>query len=194
MSLGDALQKLSKKPRWKRRPEILLSDNIPQPMHGTAPRVILGSKWWNATRKAAYASTDFHCIACGVHKTMAKGRKWLEGHELYKVDYPKGRLTYLETVPLCHFCHNFIHDGRLLSLLHKEEIHHQKFVAIIQHGDRVLASVGLKRKPREKREAEYTDGLLMNTVAAWKDWRLVIDNLEYMPKFRTAQQWKKAMQ
>lgn len=196
MSLSDSLKRFSKKPKpaWKQRPEILLSNNIPQPMHGTAPRVILGNKWWNATRQKAYASTGFCCLACGVYKLNARARKWLEGHELYKVDYPLGQLTYLETVPLCHFCHNYIHDGRLTALLKKGQIHQQKFVAIIQHGDRVLASAGLKRKTRDEREAEYTNGILMNTVAPWKEWRLIIDGAEYMPKFRTPQQWQKAME
>ncbi len=133
---------------WHRRPEILLCPNIPKPMHGLAPRVIMGSSWWDKTRKEAYASTNRRCMACGVHKYKAKARKWLEGHELYQTDYRLGRLTYLETVPLCHFCHNYIHDGRLQMLLERGQIHHQKYAAIIQHGNRVLAEANLCKDTR----------------------------------------------
>ncbi len=196
MTLKDSLKRFRKKskPKWKRRPEILLSDNVPQPMHGTAPRVILGQAWWDATRKKAYASCSYCCIACGVHKSQAKSKHWLEGHELYKIDYPNGKMIYIEAVPLCHFCHNYIHDGRLKHLLEKGKIYQQKYVAILKHGDTVLTAAGLKRQSREEREAIFVQRVLTNTTAPWKDWRLVIDGLEYPPKFKTPQQWQKAME
>ncbi len=95
---------------WVRRPEVLLCPNTPKPLHGVVPREIYGQSWWNKTREAAYRSTNYHCLACGVHKYQAKHRQWLEGHELYEINYVEGTSTYIETVPLCHFCHNSIHD------------------------------------------------------------------------------------
>jgi hypothetical protein len=153
---------------------------IPKPMHGVAPREILGSKWWNETRQAAYRSTGYHCLACGIHKSLAAYRQWMEGHEWYEIDYRRGRMTYKECIPLCHFCHNYIHIGRLQALLEKGEIHQAKFVVILQHGDRVLREVGLVRNP------PY-DG----PFAEWSDWRLVIDGREYPPKFKTFEAWQK---
>lgn len=167
------------------RPEILLGKNIPKPMHGVAPRVVLGSKWWDKERKDAYASTDYHCLACGVHKSLAKSRQWLEAHELYEIDYEKGRMTYIECTPLCHLCHQFIHDGRLTNLLRKSEISHAKFVSIIQHGDSVLRKASLRRQPYEIREQ-----LLRNTrCAPWEDWRMVVGGFEYPPLYRTEEEW-----
>jgi len=166
---------------WEQRPEVLLSGNIPQPLHGVNPRSILGSKWWNETRKAAYKSTFYHCVACGVAKGDARFRQWLEGHELYEVDYLKGHMYYVETVPLCHCCHNYIHSGRLQSLLDKGEISHQKYVAIIQHGDSVLAQAGLSRLP------PYP-----GPFALWKDWRLVLFGKKYKPLYKSLEEWEKA--
>lgn len=177
---------------WKLEPEILLSSNIPMPMHGVAPRLVLGSKWWNKTRNDSYKSTGYHCVACGVHKSQAFYRKWLEGHELYKVDYEKGTMKYLRTVPLCHMCHNYIHDGRLLSLLEKGKINHQKYAAIIQHGDRVLVRAGLNRKNHEARNEEIIELIVAGKVKEWSKWRLVIGRKRYPPKFKSESHLRKA--
>lgn len=164
---------------WKHRPEILTSPNIPQPMHGLAPRTILGENWWNRTRRACYKSTNFHCIACGVHKYQARNRQWLEGHEVYDIDYLLGRMTFVEVVPLCTFCHNYIHDGRLRWLLETGKVHHAKYAAIIQHGDKVLREAGLIR--------ETYNG----PTADWEDWRLVIDGAEYEPLYKSFEDWRR---
>lgn len=174
---------------WKRRPEILLGANIPKPMHGLAPRVVLGTSWWNKERKKAYASTHYRCLACGVHKFYAQYREWLEGHEVYNIDYAKGRMTYVEAVPLCHFCHNFIHDGRLRALLERGQIPHGKYSAIISHGNRVLAEAGLTKMSYEERDLAYTNGVLNGSVATWNTWRLAVFGKEYEPIYKSYEEW-----
>lgn len=178
--LQKQLQEAAAKRTWKLRPEILVGPNTPKPMHGVVPREILGTKWWNATRKAAYASTDQHCVACGLHKLVSKGRQWLEAHEVYEIDYLEGKMSYVETVPLCHYCHNYVHDGRLQALLDQGKIQHAKYVAIIQHGDRIIKAAGLVR-------ARYS-----GPFADWSDWRLLLEGKEYPPKFKTFEDWIKA--
>lgn len=167
-------------PQKECRPEILLCANTVKPMHEVVPRAILGMDWWNKTRMEAYRSTNFHCIACGVYKGLAKEHQWLEGHELYRIDYPAGRMYYIETVPLCHYCHNYIHDGRLKALLQKGEIKEEKVKAIAAHGSEILNRAGLVHpKP-------YT-----GPIAKWGDWRLVLFDKEYPPKYKTYDEWYK---
>ena len=183
MPLADALGRLAarKKVVWQLQPELLLQPNVPQPMHGVAPRVVLGTKWWDAERKRAYASTAYHCQACGVWKFDALGRRWLEGHEVYRIDYCHGRMYYLRTAPLCHYCHNYIHSGRLLALLESGKITHAKYTAIIQHGDEVIKRDGLKfPKPYE------------GEIAVWSKWRLVVNGKEYPPLYKSQKAWERA--
>lgn len=158
---------------WRKRPEILLGPPIPEPMHGMAPRVVLGASWWNKTRQEAYKSTAYHCVACGVFKTDAKGRRWLEAHEVYETDYLLGRMVYVEAVPLCHYCHNYCHPGRMRALLEKGEMTHAKYAAVVQYGEAVLRAAKLKLPDRNAlncKETNYTEP---------DDWRLVIDGVEY---------------
>lgn len=160
----------------KTRPEILLHPQIPPPLHGLVPRVILGQEWWDKTRKAVAALTGGHCLACGVHKGDAKEHQWLEGHELYEIDYAAGRMTYIETVPLCHWCHNFIHAGRM----QKNQMSILKLEDITEHGNKILNTAGLKKLKSGKIQA-----------AQWADWRLVLFGQEYAPLCKSVVEWKK---
>jgi hypothetical protein len=179
-SLANRLRRAGVKPRlWTPDPRLLLLPQVPRPLHGLAPRVVLGAKWWDATRQAAYRSTAYHCLACGVYKGDAVWRKWLEAHEVYAVDYLAGRATYERAVPLCHLCHAYIHCGRSEALVERGEMNHLKYAAIMQHGDAVLGAAGLRRLP------PY-DG----PFAPWDDWRLVVGSKEYEP-LRTEQEWIK---
>ena len=183
MKLKDKIKKsMDERPVvvWIPRPEVLLLPNIPKPLHGVAPRAVLGSKWWNEVRQAAYESTDYHCIACGVHKTRARGRQWMEAHEVYRTDYIIGRLYFIEAIPLCNYCHSFIHSGRLQALLDRNQITQQRYVAVIQHGERVLAKAGLV-KPKQY------DG----PMAEWGKWRLVVGRRMFRPKFKSLEEWVK---
>lgn len=180
MGLADKLRS-AKVREWTLRPEVLLSANTVKPMHGVTPRTILGREWWDATRHAAYESTGFHCVACGVSKYQAREHQWLEGHELYRTDYRAGRMTYVETVPLCHYCHCFIHDGRLTSLCKKGEIPFEKVVAVMDHGRAVLRVAKLKKGPAHT-----------GKTAEWGSWRLVLQGRMYPPLYPTFEDWKRA--
>ena len=186
------------KPTWVTRPELLLLPNVPKPLHQINPRTVLGARWWNETRQAAYRSTQYHCLACGVWKHEARGKPQLEGHEVYRLDYAKGRAYYVETVPVCPYCHGYIHDGRLRAMMEQGNITQSHYVAVIQHGDRVLREAGLKRLTYNERDNSVRN----NKLAEWKNWRLIINVLvdgkrvhrSVKPKFKDFEDWQKAMQ
>jgi hypothetical protein len=180
MNLSDTLKSVqAKEVAWKRRPEVLLHPQIPKPLHGLAPRVVLGKAWWDQERKAAYASTMFHCIACGVHKKMTP-RGWLEGHEIYDIDYAKGIATYIETVPLCSTCHAYIHQGRLQMLLDSGQLNKTEYKRIINHGKVVLRSAGIKAKEFKPYEGPMAD---------WGKWFLVINGTKYPALHKCLKDW-----
>jgi hypothetical protein len=158
------------------RPELLLHPNIPKPLHGLNPRTIFGKEWWDVERQKAYAKTNYHCAACGVHKSQAKYHQWLEAHEFYDIDYKRGTAKMTEIVALCHSCHAYIHSGLQEILLDKGEISLEKYIDIREHGD--LLTKGL-RKP-----------VAPLVVADWCKWRLIIDGKEYKTKFANALEWK----
>lgn len=180
-------------PSYKLRPELLLHSNIPKVLHGVAPRVVLGQAWWDRERRACYKKAEFYCESCGVSKYQAKYHQWLEAHERYEIDYQKGRAKYVGCVALCHFCHCYIHSGRLQALLEKGEVHHHKFTAIHQHGDAVLAAAGLKRDSHAIREAIVQDLIRNGRMAEWSKWRLRIGRNLYKPLYATMEEWERAM-
>lgn len=181
---------------FKLDPSILTHPHIPKPLHEVNPRNIMGNEEWDKTRKKAYASTDDHCIACGIHKTEAKGPKWMEAHEFYEIDYTKGEVKIKKIIPLCHYCHNFIHSGRLQMIIGKEKTK-KEVVDILDHGFSILEGTGIK--------AFYATVNLANALGVdtrgvepyepqdssipWGRWRMVWKSKKYPPKYKTYEEW-----
>lgn len=163
------------------RPEILLHPNIPKPLHGMNPRSILGQEWWDQQRQIAYAKENFHCMACGVHKSKAKYHHWLEAHECYQFDYPAGIAIMIEIVALCHSCHNFIHSGKMRMDLRAGKISLGKYSDIIAHGEKVLETIANRKNPFILNDQGY---------AEWEKWRLILEGKEYHSQFKNFDSWK----
>jgi hypothetical protein len=122
--------------------------------------------------------------------SQAKRHQWVEGHELYFTDYAAGRAIYLETVPLCHYCHNYIHDGRMIALVGKGEMAQGSYKAIINHGNKVLREAGLEKPTWHERDAELRKMALEGRVAPWSKWRLVLFGKLYKPLYATQEAWE----
>jgi hypothetical protein len=173
-------------------PVILTQPNIPKPLHGVNPRAIKGKVWWDAKRKEAYKSTNYHCLACGVEKAKAKGKQWLEAHEFWNINYTTGICTMTKIVPLCHYCHNFIHSGRLYLCKSHEEI-----IDILEHGFQILKNNKLKcffgTSEIAKRCGARTFGVKPEKVkrcnVRWEAWRVILEGEEYYSTFRDEQEW-----
>lgn len=170
----------SKKSKVVLDPSILLHPNIPKPLHTVNPRSILGRKWWDMQRNKSYEEQDFHCHACGIHKEEAQYKKWLEGHEHYEIDYTTGRVEFIKVVALCHACHNYIHNGRLQSLLDDGTIQRARFNQIIKHGELVLKLAGY---------TNYRPSYPPISVE-WNDWHMVIEGKKYYSPFTDYDDWK----
>ena len=181
------------------KPEILTHPNIPKPLHGINPRSIKGSTWWNKTRQEVYASNDYHCVACGVHKEDAKSKKWLEAHEYWDIDYSKGICKVVSIEPLCHYCHNFIHSGRLTNIVGKLKSF-DECKDILRHGFNILKKNNLQCFPVTYDLAislgvdtlgvePYPIGI-GNISLKWEDWKLIFEGKEYHSKFKDISEWE----
>ena len=161
-------------------PEILLHPNIPKPLHGINPRSVHGKGWWDRVRQQVYAQHDFTCWACGVPKSRAKYHNWLEAHEIYKFDYAIGRVTFVRLCALCHACHNYIHDGRMLMLVSQGKMKETKRQEILAHGEEVLYKAGFDRTKPE---------LPDTPEVPWGDWHMIIDEQKYYSCFSGYSEW-----
>lgn len=188
-------------------PRLLQLPNVPKPLHGVNPRTCLGRAWWNKERLAAYLSNNRCCLACGAHESkLSLGQARLEAHEEYETDYRLGRLTYVRAVPLCWSCHMFVHSGLLLTLAQKGSMTEALAVMVLHRGLDILIEHGLDIHPHGAAVA-FRSGLpvdrkyqdLVHVLPtprvpvdlAWGDWRLVVGNREFEPKFGSYEEWAK---
>jgi len=154
------------------QPELLLHFPIPVVLHGLNPRLLLGKRWWNKTRKEAYRSNGGFCQACG---TTGK----LDAHERYEFDFKKLVATFKDVVPLCRRCHQYIHW--LSCPLSVKSV-------VLNRGNKILWAAGfkipaikssfaghLKKYPPELCELQYTSDVLSGLWA--RDWKLDISDL-----------------
>lgn len=181
------------------KPEILTHPNIPKPLHGLSPREIKGKEWWDEARQLAYQKYNYHCAACGTHKSHAKGPKWLEAHEYYEYNYKLGIAKILSIEPLCHYCHNFIHSGRLSVIMDRKDGKSREEVEdILSHGIEVLAMNGLEMFYSTYQFAALLGLNLMGVDCAkaprssvkFGDWKLIFENITYPAKFKSLEEWK----
>lgn len=179
------------KSEFKNDASILHQPNIVKPLHGMNPRTILGQRWWDKNRRIAYASTDYHCLACGVHKVDAIFHKWLEGHEEYEIDFQNHEYRLKRIIPLCHACHNVIHDGRLSILWERGDISDSKYHTIINHGNSILKANNLRpRSDAWWRHPDVFHNFFPENNDTWDLWHIVIEGKNYYSKFENYQAWR----
>ena len=166
-------------PGFQPMPHILLHPQIPKPMHGLAPRTILGQAWWDNERQAAYAKYNQHCWACGVHRDNALPTHWLEAHEMYDINYESGTMQYVFACALCTLCHKYIHFGKLTEDCKIGKVTPELLLTVKKHGRSLLSYaevLGKAIKPR--------------TIAPWSSWRLILDGREYPGLWPSYEAWK----
>lgn len=180
------------------KPEILTHPNIPKPLHGLNPRTLLGKDWWDMTREAAQVRTGYKCACCGVPKHRARKHQWLEGHEYFDIDYQTGVCEVISIEPLCHYCHNFIHSGRLSVIIGKEKTKSEA-IDILEHGFNILNENNLECFPFTLDLANslgadtfgvQSYSLAINKELKWTDYVLILNGKEYKSKFKNETEWR----
>lgn len=105
--------------KWKAPNEngiqILTMPNIPHPLHGLAPRTIMGASRWKLTKTKEKMRADYHCEICGREFSINK----LDVHEIYDVFYDERYSKFNRYVCACALCHQACHSGRNLALYTK---------------------------------------------------------------------------
>jgi hypothetical protein len=168
--------------------------NIPKPLHGLAPRAIMGNAWWKEQRTIALAEHGNRCWSCGVHSTQAEFYQRLEAHETYDIDFAEGLATFSGVVALCHSCHMFIHSGRLLSVLKKGEVSESRVMRIVDRGLTLCMEKGITPFIGLKELVDYLgfewhDYWKPEKFARWDRWRLSFNGKEYPTRYADIDAW-----
>lgn len=184
MDKKETKDKLVNKTIAEHDPLLLTMPPLVKPLHGTAPRTIRGDDWWNTTRQEVYKKHNYHCVACGVHKSNAKIHQWLEAHEYYEVDYTNTKYTLKDIIPLCHCCHAYIHYQRSTAMLNAGKMSKHTFDTIMKHGQDVLNEIGIDKSSIVLPEDHFPEN-----NGRWKDWYFELDGVKYYSKFESYDEW-----
>jgi hypothetical protein len=155
-------------------PTILTHPNIPKPLHGVNPRTIMGEEMWKEY-SALLRKNVMYCQACGTSKFISGA---FDCHEIYKINYTAGTSTFIRCVVICKDCHNFIHSGRLKSLLDEGKITEFEYWRIIKRGNAILKKHNIRK------------AMPSNNCAEWKDWKLIYQGKEYKPIYKNMKEWR----
>lgn len=178
--------------------EILCQPHVPKPLHGVNPRSIMSRKEWDSIRFEAQRKTNYTCVACGINRVNIKDYKWLEGHEKWHINYNNGCCEVTEIVPLCRYCHLFIHSGFLKSQFTPKT--KNLVLYTLNHGFSLLKGMGLKvfistfEFAKFLRVETYDVGCYLpkvNPNLKWSDYYLFFEGKKYFSKFKSKREWEK---
>lgn len=196
---------------------LIAMPNIPKPLHGVAPRTLLGAPIWNRMRRSAYALAEDTCEICGEKPENPRHR---HGHEVYSIDYEKGVAKFVRVFCICALDHlACIHTGRAITLFKQGNPLYPKefllegaekaFKTIYEYnqdhpGADLRAYVTfleyLKqdelKEPMEELIKKYDVKFYMEDhkkLAKWGDWKLVIGKNEYPTPYKDEDEWEEAM-
>jgi hypothetical protein len=176
--------------RFTPDPSLLLHPQIPMPLAGMAPKDLMGDKWWKAEKQKAYQKQEECCAACGIHRSLSKLEKRLEGHAIFRIDYADLRVEYLKTVLLCPACHSYIHKGVLQALVQKGQKDGLRLALVLDHGNNIIMENHLEDKLSEIEEKmEKEVRIAINKGFKWNDWRMIIENKILKPRFKSFKSW-----
>lgn len=203
---------------------LLAMPNVPRPLHGMAPRTILGSEKWNEMRLNAYLRAGYRCEICG--KVFQKNESCRlpdhSVHELFSYDYENGIGKFIRCVSLCQDCHDFIHSGRMLTLYKERNAFYprERVLKIIEdrfkmiseynacHSDEIklyftFINYTKANNPRIDFSSNVRSFIEKYNIEFYKeprhipkieDWKMVIDEREYPTIYGDYKDWLQGTQ
>lgn len=198
--------------------------NIPKPLHGLAPRTIMGDYEWGKIRKQCYEDAGDVCEICGQKLGSKRGEPMMHAaHELYHYDYAERKATFDRPICICPICHNFIHSGRAITCYRNHEPLWTKeyMLTIAEAGFKVISEWNKKHPNSEPirvyevvlnwlEEPELEEPLtkLIEQYGiefwcaprrklwdnAWGKWRLIYNDTEYWSPYQSAEEWEQSVE
>ena len=197
---------------------LIAMPNIPKPLHGVAPRTLLGPTAWNYMRRKCYENANDTCEICGDKPELLRRR---HGHEVYRIDYEKGIAEFVRVFCICSLDHlACIHTGRAITLFkHGNPLYPKEFLLegaekafrVISeynkdHPDADLRAYAtfleyLKcedlKGPMEELIEKYDMKFYLEDpkkMAKWGDWKLIIGGVEHPTPYKNEKEWKESME
>lgn len=196
---------------------LLTMPNVPLPLHGLPPRIIMGNSAWNVVRKKCYYDAGYHCEICGVDFADIKPR--YAAHELYSYDYDQQEGVFERCVAICAKCHDFIHSGRLITMFRNGNPIYPKayLLEVVERGFRQVYEYNKANPENELRVyatfIEYLDAPELRTEMIelinkyhikfyeehlprskrWKGWHLIWNGRRYESPYAKQSEWEEAM-
>lgn len=197
---------------------LITMPNVPRPLHGLAPRTIMGVSTWNHVRKRCYYDAGYKCEICGVD--FAEIRPRYAAHELYSYDWIAGTGKFERCIAICQVCHNAIHSGRLITMYKNQNpLYPKEYVLkVVEHCFKLVNNYNAEHRNKKPLRVYSTfleylklDSLtkemekLINQydikfyqepkrIAKWEDWRLIIGNKEHNTPYKNEGEWVAAME
>lgn len=197
---------------------LIAMPNIPKPLHGVAPRTLLGASTWNHMRKSAYALADDTCEICGEKPENLRHR---HGHEVYEIDYRKGTAKFVRVFCVCALDHlGCIHTGRAITLYkHGNPLYPREF--LLEGAEKAFKTIYEYNQDHPGADlrayATFLDYLKVPSLEApmrvlihkydmkfyaedkkklakWNKWKLIIGDKEYPTPYKNEKEWEKAME
>lgn len=200
---------------------LLTMPNIPKPMHGLAPRIIMGEAAWTKVRKKAYFDAGYRSEISG--KLCAEPGS-LHAHEVYDINYKTGLCTFKRVCAITPQEHvYFIHSGRMLTLWKGKNPMYttEKVLAGVENGFKLIYEWNKTHKQKLRVYSTFLDYLSheelrpsmealikkyeiefweedKSKLCKWKDWKLIIqhdDGTEdkYPTPYAGPEEWEEAM-
>lgn len=222
--MGQKAYEVERRVSWRCPDEvdarILGGPTIVKPLMGPGhqPRTIIGARAWDRLRKRGYYLANYKCEICGADCSKPGT---LDFHELFHVDYQAGTATFAKAIAICKKCHSAYHSGRLITLFKKGVPYYQKkqVLSIVEHGFKLIHDWNeahpdepklkaystfldyLKEPALEKEMTKLIDKYEIEfweedkkRYAKWGDWRLIFGTRSYPTKYKSYEDWEKAME